>query len=209
MDRRKRKTLQAIQDACFKLLQQKSFDELTISDISEKADISRGTFYLHYVDKFDMLDQFEQQLVDKIKLIFETHLKDVNSPNDLLKSRYPTFIQLFTCLKEEQILFQIIQQTKGAMSFQTELTKVLQNVFHQSPSNQIIGQVKYLPSHFFIPILVSVITRATQLWLDQTEDYTPEQLAKGILNIMINGPARVAGWLPGEVIDIDKFLDEK
>lgn len=208
MDRRKRKTLQAIQNACFDLLQHKSFEELTISDISEKADISRGTFYLHYVDKFDMLDQFEQQLVDKIKQIFEIHLKDVHSPMDLIKTRYPTLIQLFTCLKEEQALFQIIQQTKGALSFQTELTKVLQNVFHQSPSRQIIGEVKYIPPHFFIPILVSVITGATQQWIAQTEDYTPEQLAKGILNILINGPARAAGWLPG-LIDIDEFLEGK
>jgi AcrR family transcriptional regulator len=49
MDRRKRKTRIAIQKACIELIQEKDFDTITISDIAERADINRATFYLHFV----------------------------------------------------------------------------------------------------------------------------------------------------------------
>lgn len=206
MDRRKRRTLNAIQRACLALLDEKSFDEMTVLDISEKADISRGTFYLHYVDKYDMLDQFEQQLIQKMQHIFEGNLKDVQSPIDFIKSRYPTIVQLFTCLKEERELFQIIFQTKGFASLQKELNNMLQIVINTVPSITLASKDANLPLEFFIPILVSIITGATQQWLYENNDYTPEQLAKSILNIIVNGPVKAAGWLPGEVIDIDEFL---
>ncbi len=40
-----------------KLLVEKGFEKITISDIAERANINRGTVYLHYVDKFDLLDK--------------------------------------------------------------------------------------------------------------------------------------------------------
>lgn len=206
MDRRKRRTLNAIQNACLALLNEKTFDEMTVLDISEKADISRGTFYLHYVDKFDMLDQYEQQLIQKIKHIFEENLKDVQSPIDLIKTRYPTLVQLFTCLKEERELVQIVFQTKGFASLQKELNNLLHTFLNTVPSIRAVSKDKNLPLEFFIPIVVSIITGITQQWLVATEDYTPEHVAKSILNILVNGPVRAMGLLPGEIIDIEEFL---
>lgn len=206
MDRRKRRTLNAIQNACLTLLYEKSFDELTVLDISEKADISRGTFYLHYVDKYDMLDQFEQQLIQKIQHIFQEHIKDIHSPIDLIKSRYPTIVQMFTCFKEERELFQILSKTRGVTQIQKQLGDLLQMVFNTVPAITLGSKDSNFPSQFFIPILASIIISATQQWLEVSDEHTPEQLAKSILNIMVNGPVRAAGLLPGEVIDIDVFL---
>lgn len=206
MDRRKRKTLNAIQSACLTLLDEKSFDELTVLDISEKADISRGTFYLHYVDKYDMLDQFEQQLIQKIRHIFQEHIKDIQSPIDLIKSRYPMIVQMFTCFKEERELFQILSKTRGVTSIQKQLGVLLQMVFNTVPAITLESKDSNFPPKFFIPILASMIISVTQQWLEVSDEHTPEQLAKSILNIMVNGTVRAAGWLPGEVIDIDVFL---
>ncbi|RIL83445.1 TetR/AcrR family transcriptional regulator, partial [Staphylococcus cohnii] len=47
-DRRVRKTQNAIKHAFIQLLNEKDLDKITISDITHKADINRGTFYLHY-----------------------------------------------------------------------------------------------------------------------------------------------------------------
>ena len=46
LDRRTRKTRKAINDAFWKLMREKDFEEITISDITETADIHRATFYL-------------------------------------------------------------------------------------------------------------------------------------------------------------------
>ena len=63
-DRRTRYTLNAIRDAFFELLRTKGFDKLTVTDICKLADINRGTFYLHYVDKYQLLDAIIDEALD-------------------------------------------------------------------------------------------------------------------------------------------------
>lgn len=57
-----RRTRQQIQNAFLQLLEEKPFESVTVGDIAKAARINRGTFYLHYTDKFDLLDRMEQQL---------------------------------------------------------------------------------------------------------------------------------------------------
>ena len=52
IDRRRRYTLSVIREAFFALLAEVGFAKMTVADICRRADINRGTFYLHYEDKF-------------------------------------------------------------------------------------------------------------------------------------------------------------
>ena len=56
IDRRRRYTLSVIREAFFTLLAEVGFAKMTVADICRRADINRGTFYLHYEDKFALLD---------------------------------------------------------------------------------------------------------------------------------------------------------
>lgn len=85
-----RKTKQLIQAAFMQILETKSFDSITIGDITKQAQINRGTFYLHYLDKFDLLEQIEQQL-----------FMDLGNHVDELQSRYSS-TQTFE--KEQELL---------------------------------------------------------------------------------------------------------
>ncbi len=64
LDRRARYTRSAIHDAFFALLEQKGFSKMTVADICREADISRGTFYLHYEDKYALLDAMIDEALD-------------------------------------------------------------------------------------------------------------------------------------------------
>jgi len=56
LDRRTRYTLMVIREAFFDLFSEVGFAKMTVADICRRADINRGTFYLHYEDKFALLD---------------------------------------------------------------------------------------------------------------------------------------------------------
>ena len=56
IDRRRRYTLSVIQEAFFALLAEVGFAKMTVADICRRAEINRGTFYLHYEDKYALLD---------------------------------------------------------------------------------------------------------------------------------------------------------
>src|SRR5260221_10525145 len=54
-DRRTRKTRQILRDTLLTLLKEKRYDDISVQDIIERADVARSTFYVHYVDKDDLL----------------------------------------------------------------------------------------------------------------------------------------------------------
>jgi len=54
-DRRVRRTRQLLQDALLSLLKEKRYEDISVQDIIQRADVARSTFYVHYVDKDDLL----------------------------------------------------------------------------------------------------------------------------------------------------------
>lgn len=62
-----------IQQAFIKLLSEQSFQQLTVQDIITKAGIARGTFYRYYLDKFDLLNRYEDQLLNEADYIFRQY----------------------------------------------------------------------------------------------------------------------------------------
>jgi AcrR family transcriptional regulator len=69
-DLRVRKTKKALSDAFISLLQEKRFEEITINELCEKAEIRRATFYKHYTDKFHFLARFTRSLRDQFDISF-------------------------------------------------------------------------------------------------------------------------------------------
>lgn len=69
MDRRTRHTRQALRDALTALLRRKNYDDITVQDIVEAADVGRSTFYLHCSGKEDLLRRglrtLRSELVDR------------------------------------------------------------------------------------------------------------------------------------------------
>jgi len=54
-DRRIRKTQQILRGALLTLLKEKRYEDISVQDIIERADVARSTFYIHYLDKDDLL----------------------------------------------------------------------------------------------------------------------------------------------------------
>ena len=59
-------TKRAIADSLRALTREKSFDKISVKDISEKCGINRQTFYYHFTDKFDLLEWiYQTDIFDK------------------------------------------------------------------------------------------------------------------------------------------------
>jgi len=66
-DRRVLKTQQAIKKALLDLMREKNFDNITIQDISGRANVNRSTVYLYYLDKYDLLDKMIEEHINELK----------------------------------------------------------------------------------------------------------------------------------------------
>jgi AcrR family transcriptional regulator len=74
-DPRIRRTRQLLQNALRTLMQEKSFEEISVQDITETATVNRATFYDHYTDKFALLDALVaggfHRLLDERKIRYD------------------------------------------------------------------------------------------------------------------------------------------
>ncbi len=70
-DRRTRKTKAQIKLALIELMAQKDITKISVKELAELADINRGTFYLHYYDIYDVLEQIQNDFIDAINRILE------------------------------------------------------------------------------------------------------------------------------------------
>jgi AcrR family transcriptional regulator len=69
MDRRITKSKDAIKGAFIELMSQTDFEDITVQDISDKANVGRRTFYHHYLDKYDLLSKLIEEHINEIRKI--------------------------------------------------------------------------------------------------------------------------------------------
>ena len=73
MDRRVRRTRRSLRDALIELIVETGYDNITIQNITDRADLSRATFYLHYRDK-------DELLASSLEEIFEELVQSLDNP---------------------------------------------------------------------------------------------------------------------------------
>lgn len=77
-DLRVQRTKKALAEAFATLLDSKSFDEITINELCDKAGVRRATFYKHYNDKYDFLSAYARSLRD----MFDREIWPITCAND-------------------------------------------------------------------------------------------------------------------------------
>jgi len=72
-DRRIARTKKALRDAFIRLLRHKSFSEITVSELTREADIDRRTFYTHYDNIAEIVDEIDAEAIQ----ILEDAIQDI------------------------------------------------------------------------------------------------------------------------------------
>ncbi len=103
-DQRVRITKMMIRDAFLHLLRQKPLNKITVRELCEQAQINRGTFYTHYMDVYDLMEQTTNELLAE----FRTALSALSEHANTLKSNYDICKAVFTILKNNQQLCVIL-----------------------------------------------------------------------------------------------------
>ena len=120
LDRRIRKTRRVIRQCLTELLKTKRIQDITVREISEKADINRGTFYLHYRDIFDLMEQIENELLEELEDVLN-HFK----ASDLLSNPALVFTRVFQLVKENSDMVSILIGQNGDINFVNRLKDIV------------------------------------------------------------------------------------
>lgn len=198
MDRRKRKTRKAIFDACVSLTKEVDFQQITVNEIVKTADINRGTFYLHFEDKFDMMNSFENEMIEKIENVLVKNLPDEQSNQQFLESRYTTIIEILNCYTNNKELLQLLLRSSNNTSFQLKLREKLKVVMTEQVLPKISKSELNVPIDLFVILFTSASLSLAEYAYKTDTAINSEELANFLIKLMMQGPAKTLGLISNE-----------
>lgn len=179
MDLRIQKTQKAIRQHFLELFYNENFDKITIKDITERAEIGRKTFYLHYIDKYDLLDKIVDQKMSE--------LHDICVAKKELGLREGTTIW-FDYFNHHRQFFTTLFQTSIAQKYKHQLQQLIADELADKLDEQHY-RLNNIEPQLFLKFASSGIIELIDLYL-QNEQYAKHdieeqtyQLLKAFLNV--------------------------
>lgn len=147
-DRRITKTKKAVFTALLELLDDHEFARITVTELTEKADINRKTFYNHYTDIANVIDEIEDEYIRHLEDILTDALEPYTQYQGLDFDQIiahiagiaiPFFKTTMAELKDNPIYFKILEMTDGHNNLLNKLVakekELLLNTFGNNLSN--------------------------------------------------------------------------
>jgi AcrR family transcriptional regulator len=168
-DRRTGRTRRSLSHALIELIQEKPYDEITVQDVIDRADVGRSTFYAHFRDKEDLFETGWEHLLDAF--IHDTDWKNLNSKRFMpidglfkhLEDVKPFYRALLKSRKVDPIFKSgVIYMAKG---IEAALSEVLDK--NSQPTVPLPVISNYLSSQVFALL---------RWWLDQNMPHTPARM---------------------------------
>ena len=116
-----------IKRALLELMQEKSFDSISVSDIVRKADINRGTFYAHFKNPHDVLLKIQEDMFSEL-----TTLLNKYTPYDVMINPIPIFNQVSEFLLSDIAYYRMLFKVAGVHEYLSENKKRIINYFLSS-----------------------------------------------------------------------------
>ena len=193
MDRRKRKTRKAIFDACVALMQEKEFQNITVNEIVERADINRGTFYLHFVDKYDMMNSFENEMIEKIEDVMLNNIPKKQFEELFIQSRYDTVVEILKCYEQNKELLHLLMRSSHSASFQAKLRDKLKFVVTEKIFPNFENLELQIPTDLLVILFTSISLSLAEYAQQSETPIDAEKLGEFFINVMLHGPAKMLG----------------
>ncbi len=179
-DRRVKRTKKLLRDSLFTLLQQKSINEITVTELTDIADINRATFYFYYTDLLDMLAQIQNEAYEMFEDVLNGTENSVNSPEAFAK--YIENILLF-CKSNPTIAKFVITREYNNNKVLTRIKKLL-------AKNVPVAKENYAqddPRRFILNFALNALTGTVVDWMDDGMIIPPDVMADFISNMYISG----------------------
>jgi AcrR family transcriptional regulator len=193
-DRRAVKTKKIIKEVLYELMEEKGFNDISITDLTTRADINRGTFYLHYTDKFDLLEQVENEFIEELNEYTKDNILINFLTDNSLNSPPPFMVKLFQYMKENAKFMKVILGPNGSPSFKLKLKKLLAvNLFHNHQINPKERERLIVPEAYFLSYVISAHLGVLEQWVNSNMETSPEDLALILIKMFFLGPFKVSG----------------
>lgn len=177
-NKRKTASKQEIKRAFTRLIHEKGFEGLTVMEIAREAGINRGTFYTHYIDKYDLMDKLEMETINDLKaILLRPNVGDVNDPLEMIP--YPLILEALIYVKQDFDFISALAGPGGDPQFVAMIKGILSELIESkiSQSTELEFKKENLPEDYALEILLSSIVAIILLWIKKGGTESPEDIA--------------------------------
>ena len=169
------KTKANLQGALIELLQNKELDKISISELCKKANVNRGTFYLHYQDVAELFEEYFHNMTEDLRIAYYepyllTQYKIENLSSDM--------IRIFHHVEKYKQFYKIVFNRKTPMIYYYQLFEIIRNYLIDSITEYHSPYKEYSASYQANAIIGLVIQ-----WVQQDFKESPEQMNEILLFI--------------------------
>lgn len=171
---------QAIRQSFIDLLKVKKFDRISVKMIIDKAAINRSTFYAHFLDKYDLMDQLQEELLDNLI----NNLPDVNwqSNKPLIEQFQDRATGIVQNINQNRELFVLMLSNNVGNSFEKTMQDKSRTVFEGIISDEYLT----VPREYVVVLLTSAVSSTLITWAKNGFKESPEEFANIISHIIPN-----------------------
>lgn len=175
------RTKKLLKNALSELLLKKTLHEISVRELCEHANLNRGTFYLHYKDIYDLLEQMEDDLLADVSAILSSH-----ETKELKGKPFPLLKDLFLMLEKNEDFCRVLIREMPESRFMDKLQHLARErcfrdwtiLFAKKDAEHLEIYYSYFLSGF-----IGIIKN----WLLQENRLPPEKIAALSEDFILNG----------------------
>ena len=175
-------------EALITLLEKKDFEYITIKEICDTAGVNRSTFYLHYENTFDLLQETTRYILDKHFAYYSSDTKEITARfanaelKDLLFITSEYLVPYLTFIKDNQHIFRVSIKNFKSLSLNDVYRKMFEHIFNpilerfSVPENERSYMMK-----FYLTGVYAIVTE----WLDRNCSDDMETITEVIIDCVM------------------------
>lgn len=176
VQKRKTSTKEDIKEALIQLLSEERFDNISISKLCMRAGINRGTFYLHYQDKYQMVDSLKSEIISQLSSysLFEA------------ENAYPKKLMIakFHILRANERLINALTRSHYIdfrEAIREYITTIILSDKQKAATQRFLEENFHIPQKYALEIFLSSVEGIISLWIAGGAKEEPEELTDIIL----------------------------
>lgn len=166
-DRRVKRTQNLLAKALIALTLEKGYDAITIRDITQRADVGYATFFRHYHDKDELLQDVLEVVLDELMhVFFASSYQGDPAVDGLLLFRY---------VQQHSEVIRVLLSSRGSSSL---IQRIIEAVTQDVLSRQALLEGGIVPTEIAAHHLITSSITLVQWWLEHDMPYTPERMGE-------------------------------
>ncbi|MFC3040440.1 TetR/AcrR family transcriptional regulator [Virgibacillus xinjiangensis] len=179
MDKRVKRTKKEFQRTLLALLKEKRLEDITITELVREADYNRGTFYIHYEQKEDLLHEMVEEMLKELRNAFRQSYQHLENEISIMEL---STISLFEHFLHNKDFYQTMLSPKVPINFHEEMVSSMEKHFKEDidfTSNDVPDDIDLkLFYRYRVNGIIGLITDWIKDDFQQSKCYMAEQVVK-------------------------------